>query len=31
VSYAIGLPDPLSIYVDSYGTAKEGLNDEDLH
>lgn len=30
VSYAIGLPDPLSIYIDSYGTAKEGLTDEDL-
>ena len=30
VSYAIGLPDPLSIYVDSYGTVKEGMTDEDL-
>jgi S-adenosylmethionine synthetase len=30
VSYAIGLPDPLSIYIDSYGTVKEGMNDEDL-
>lgn len=30
VSYAIGLPDPLSIYVDSYGTVKEGLSDYDL-
>lgn len=30
VSYAIGLPDPLSIYIDSYGTVKDGLTDEDL-
>ena len=30
VSYAIGLPDPLSIYVDSYGTARDGLTDDDL-
>lgn len=30
VSYAIGLPDPLSIYVDSYGTVKDGLTDYDL-
>jgi len=30
VSYAIGLADPLSIYVDSYGTVKEGMTDEDL-
>jgi S-adenosylmethionine synthetase len=30
VSYAIGLADPLSIYVDSYGTVKEGLTDDDL-
>ncbi len=30
VSYAIGLPDPLSIHIESYGTAKEGLTDEDL-
>lgn len=30
VSYAIGLADPLSIYVDSYGTVKEGKTDEDL-
>ena len=30
VSYAIGLPDPLSIYIESYGTAKEGITDEDL-
>jgi S-adenosylmethionine synthetase len=30
VSYAIGLADPLSIYVDSYGTVRDGLTDEDL-
>lgn len=30
VSYAIGLADPLSIFVDSYGTVKEGMTDDDL-
>jgi len=30
VSYAIGLADPLSIYVDSYGTVTDGRNDDDL-
>jgi len=30
VSYAIGVSDPLSIYIDSLGTAKEGLTDYDL-
>jgi S-adenosylmethionine synthetase len=30
VSYAIGLADPLSIYIDSYGTVKDGMTDEDL-
>jgi S-adenosylmethionine synthetase len=30
VSYAIGLADPLSIYIDSYGTVKDGFQDEDL-
>jgi len=30
VSYAIGLADPLSIHVDSYGTVKDGYTDEDL-
>lgn len=30
VSYAIGLADPLSIHVESYGTVKEGMTDEDL-
>jgi S-adenosylmethionine synthetase len=30
VSYAIGMADPLSIYVDSYGTVKNGKTDKDL-
>jgi len=30
VSYAIGLADPLSIHVESYGTVKEGMTDADL-
>jgi S-adenosylmethionine synthetase len=30
LSYAIGVPYPLSVYVDSYGTVKEGLSDDDL-
>ena len=30
VSYAIGIADPLSIHVDSYGTSKNGLTDDDL-
>ena len=30
VSYAIGLADPLSIHVDSYGTVAEGYTDDDL-
>ena len=30
VSYAIGLADPLSIHVDSYGTVKDGVTDDDL-
>ena len=30
VSYAIGLPDPFSIHIESYGTVKDGLTDEDL-
>lgn len=30
VSYAIGMADPLSIFVDSFGTAKEGMTDYDL-
>ena len=30
VSYAIALADPLSIHIDSYGSVKEGLTDDDL-
>ena len=30
VSYAIGVARPLSVFVDSYGTVKEGLTDQDL-
>jgi len=30
VTYAIGLADPLSIHIDSYGTVKNGVTDEDL-
>jgi S-adenosylmethionine synthetase len=30
VSYAIGVAKPLSIHVDSYGTSKDGYNDDDL-
>ena len=30
LSYAIGIPDPLSIYVNSYRSVREGLTDEDL-
>lgn len=30
VSYAIGLADPLSIYIESYGTAHGGKSDSDL-
>lgn len=30
VSYAIGVSDPLSIFIDSLGTVKEGLTDHDL-
>ena len=30
VSYAIGLADPLSIHIDSYGTVLGGRTDEDL-
>ena len=28
LSYAIGLPDPLSVYIDTYGSARQGLTDE---
>jgi len=30
VSYAIGVPEPLSVFVDSYGSAKDGRSDADL-
>eukprot|EP00922_Rhytidocystis_sp_ex-Travisia-forbesii_P004882 GHVS01007152.1.p1 GENE.GHVS01007152.1~~GHVS01007152.1.p1 ORF type:complete len:457 (+),score=87.76 GHVS01007152.1:53-1372(+) len=30
VSYSIGVAEPLSMYVDSYGTVKEGCSDEQL-
>lgn len=30
LSYAIGVAEPLSIFVDSYGSVKEGLTDDDL-
>ena len=30
VSYAIGLADPLSIHIDTYGTAAEGFDDEKI-
>jgi S-adenosylmethionine synthetase len=30
VSYAIGVSHPLSVHVESYGTVKEGLTDDDL-
>ncbi|GAA6011407.1 hypothetical protein JCM11491_002773 [Sporobolomyces phaffii] len=29
-SYAIGVAEPLSVFVDSYGTVKDGRTDEDL-
>jgi S-adenosylmethionine synthetase len=30
VSYAIGIADPLSIHVDTYGTVKDGMTDSEL-
>jgi len=30
IAYGIGLADPISIFVDSYGTAAEGYTDNDL-
>lgn len=30
LSYAIGVPHPLSVFVDSYGTVKEGMTDSQL-
>ena len=29
-AYAIGYPDPVSVYVNTFGTAKEGLSDESI-
>ena len=29
-AYAIGYPDPVSVYVNTFGTAKEGLTDESI-
>jgi len=31
VSYAIGLADPLSVFVETYGTNKEGVSQDDIH
>jgi S-adenosylmethionine synthetase len=30
IAYGIGVSQPISIYVNSYNTAKKGYNDEDL-
>jgi len=30
VAYAIGVAEPMSVFVDSYGTVQKGLNDKDL-
>lgn len=30
MSYAIGIAEPLSVYVDSYGTVREGMTDQSL-
>lgn len=30
VAYSIGIPKPLSVFVDSYGTVAEGFTDQDL-
>ena len=30
ISYAIGVPEPLSVFVDTYGTGKDGLSDADI-
>ena len=31
VSYAIGIMDPLSVFVETYGTNKEGVSQDDIH
>jgi len=30
VSYGIGIADPISIFVDSHGTVKDGFTDKEL-
>jgi S-adenosylmethionine synthetase len=30
IAYSIGLPKPLSVFVDSYDTVAEGYSDHDL-
>jgi len=30
LSYAIGVAEPLSVFVDTYGSAKDGRSDEDI-
>lgn len=30
LAYAIGMPDPISVYVDTYGTIAQGLTEKDL-
>ena len=30
IAYSIGIADPLSVFVDTFGTAAEGLTDEEL-
>ena len=30
ISYAIGVHEPLAVYVDSYGTVRNGRTDDDL-
>lgn len=30
ISYALGLAEPLALYVDSYGTARDGISDNEL-
>ncbi len=31
ISYAIGVSEPLSVYVHSYGTVQKGMTDTDLY
>jgi len=30
ISYTLGIPDPLAINIETFGTTKEGLNEEDI-